>query len=141
MIASVLRSAGAVAAGLAVTVALAVAVEALSAVVHPFPEDFTGTPEEVARHVEHYPAWVLALVVPVWGLAAFAGAWTAGRLGNRRSALIVGVVIVAALVLNISMLPYPLWFKAACLIAVPAAIVCGARLSSRRESAGAGDAD
>ena len=34
------------------------------------------TKEEVYEHVSRYPQWVLALVVPVYGLTAFVSTWT-----------------------------------------------------------------
>jgi hypothetical protein len=133
--APVLRSVAAFVAGIVVAFLLVVAVELFGAVVHPVPPDFRGTTEEMCRHVERYPHWVLALVVPAWGATAFAGAWVAGRLGNRGCALLVGLLIVAALVLNISMLPYPIWFKAANLIVIPCAIVAAVYLAGRRPTA------
>jgi hypothetical protein len=132
---AVFRSVGAIAAGCAVAFVLVVAVELLSAVVHPYPEGFNGTDEEVCRHVERCPAWVLAAAVAAWGATALAGTWTAGRLGNRGCALFLGLLLLSAVILNIAMLPYPLWFKIAVLIVIPAAIVCGDRLSNRRTRA------
>lgn len=137
--ATVLRAMGAIAAGMAVAMILVVAVEFLSLIVHPFPEGFKGTTEEVCRHVERFPAWVLAVAVVAWGGSAFAGTWTAGRLGNRRCALFLGLLLLSALVLNISMLPYPPWFKVGGLIVISMAILCGYRLSSLRPSAAAGN--
>lgn len=128
----VVRSVGATAAGLLVAFIVVIAVELFSSVVHPLPPDFGNTQEEMCRHVEHYPAWVLAVVVPAWAAVALAGTWTAGRVGNRGSAHFVGMLILAALVLNLSMLPYPLWFKAACLVAIPCGIVAGLYWSGRR---------
>ncbi|HEX6986631.1 MAG TPA: hypothetical protein VF170_14715 [Planctomycetaceae bacterium] len=116
--------------------ALVVAVELFSAVVHPFPEDFGGTPEEVCRHVERYPHWVLAVVVPMWAVAALVGTWTAQSIGNPYSSAAVGLLVLAALVCNISMLPYPTWFKVANLLVIPAAALAGIRLSMRRKTAG-----
>ena len=124
-----LRTLAATVAGVVVAFVLVVAVEVFSAVVHPLPQDFGGSSEEMCLHVEHYPTWVLAVVVPAWSGSALAGAWTAKRMGNVISFLIVGLIIVAALVLNISMLPYPLWFKIADLLAVPAAIAAAGRLA------------
>jgi len=115
---------------------LVVAVEMFSAVVHPFPEDFGGTTEEVCRHVERYPPWVLAVVVPMWAAAAFAGVWIAGKLGNLFSSTIVGLLLLAALVFNLSMLPYPLWFKISNLLAVPAAVLIGVEPSLREPPGG-----
>jgi hypothetical protein len=128
-----LRTIAAILVGFFVAFALVIAVEAFSSVVHPFPEGFKGTEEEMCRHVERYPAWVLAVVVPMWGMTALAGTWTAQRIGNFYSALIVGLLLLAALVLNLSMLPYPVWFKIANLVVIPIASVAGGRLLKRRK--------
>jgi chromate transport protein ChrA len=55
MIATVLRTLGAIAAGLCVVFALAVAVGYFSSIVHRFPDGFAGTPEELRQHLERYP--------------------------------------------------------------------------------------
>ncbi len=108
--------------GTAVAFALVVAVELLSAVVHPFPEDFGGTQEEVCAHVERYPTWVLAAVIPIWGFTAYVGTWTARRIGGIAAGLIVALLLMASLIVNLSMLPYPIWFKAGtsigCIVAI-----------------------
>jgi len=135
-----LRAIGAALAGLLVSFILVVGLELFSAVVHPFPADFGGTEEEICRHVERYPAWVLAVAVPAWAVTALAGTWTAQRIGNLYAAAIVGLVLLAALVFNISKLPYPMWFKIANLLLIPAAIVAGSRLALRPKSAGVRDA-
>src|SRR5262245_8262132 len=123
--------------GLLAAFLLIVAVELFSGVVHPLPEGFGETMEEMCLHVERYPGWVLALAVPAWGVAAFAGAWTAQTIGNRWSFAIVGLLLLAALLFNISQLPYAIWFKVATLIVVPTAIVVGDRLSIGRKTASA----
>ena len=115
---------------------LNVVVELFNPVVHPFPPDFGGTMEEMCQHVARYPNWVLALVVPAWGLAAFVSTWTANKIGNRGSAIVVGLLLVTALVSNIRMLPYPVWFKVICLLAIPAALVLGGLPSGRRKPLG-----
>ena len=66
------------------------------------------------------------------GATAFAGTWTAGRLGGRGPAAFVGLLLLAAALFNVSMLPYPLWFKAAAPAAILTAAAWGYRLSSRR---------
>jgi hypothetical protein len=129
----------AIIAGMIVALVVVVAVELFSAAVHPVPPDFQGTMEEMCLHVERYPTWVLALVVPAWAGAAFAGTWIAGRIGNRTCALCVGLLLIAAVVFNVSMLPYPTWFKIANLLAVPTAILLGSRLSIRRKAIGSNE--
>ncbi|MEX2318131.1 MAG: hypothetical protein WD669_13315 [Pirellulales bacterium] len=133
--ATVVRAVGAVVAAMSAAFILLIAVELFSAVVHPVPPDFGGTMEEMCKHVERYPHWVLAVVVPAWAGTALASTWIAGRLGNRGSALFTGLLLLTALIFNISMLPYPIWFKIASLIAIPCAIVSGLSLSSRRNVA------
>ena len=131
---ALLRTLAGLLAGLLVSFLLVVAVELFSAVVHPLPKDFGGTTEEMCRHVERYPQWVLAAVVPAWAAAAFAGTWTARRIGNLYSSATVGLLLLAGLVCNLFMLPYPTWFKVASLLAIPAAMLVGAR---RRRSTAA----
>ena len=116
-----------------------VAVELFGAVVHPVPPGFKGTMEEMCLHVERYPPWVLALVVPAWAGAAFASTWVSGRIGNLASALCIGVLLIAAVVFNVSKLPYASWFKIVILIAVPTAVLLGSRLSFHREAIGSNE--
>lgn len=122
-----LRTLAAVVAGILAAFVLVVVVEGFSEVVHPMPEGVAKTTEEICRHVERYPAWVLAVVVAAWGFTAFVGAWVARRIGNWHSVAIVGLLLLAAVALNISMLPYPMWFKVATLLVVPVAIIFGGR--------------
>lgn len=130
------RTVGGVLAGMVAAFALVIAVEMFGAVAHPFPEGFDGSTEAMCRHVERFPAWVLAAVVPMWGATAACGVRLARRIGGVIPAAIVGLLLSAAVVLNISMLPYPIWFKGACLIAVPGASVVAAR---RRKVLGGGN--
>jgi tetrahydromethanopterin S-methyltransferase subunit G len=127
----VLRTIFGIVAGLVVGFVLVIAVELFSAVVHPVPEGFGGTMEEMCQHVERYPRWVLAVVVPVWSVTALLSTWTARRIGNLYSAAIVGLLLIAGLAFNVSKLPYPMWFKVATLIAIPIAAIAGGRLFPR----------
>jgi hypothetical protein len=127
MLKSALTNLAAVCLGLVVAFLLLIGVELFSAVVHPLPPGFGGTQEEMCLHVARYPPWVLGVVVPLWAFAAFLGAWTARRIGGLYAALTVGLLLFAALVLNISMLPYPIWFKVANLLVIPIAIFGGSR--------------
>ncbi len=122
--------------GLFVAFVLIVGVEGFSAVVHPLPKDFGGTMEEMCRHVERYPQWVLAVVVPMWAVAALVSTLVAQRIGNRYSSGVVGLLLLLALVFNISKLPYPIWFKLVTLLVVPVAIIAGSRVAGRRKIAG-----
>jgi hypothetical protein len=134
MMKTVVRTLAGIVAGMISAFVLIVLVELFGSVVHPVPPDFTGTMEEMCEHVARFPQWVLAVVVPAWGASAFLSTWTAYKIGNRGSALVVGLALLAALVFNISKLPYPIWFKIANLLTIPTAIVFGGHLSIRRKA-------
>jgi hypothetical protein len=130
-----MRSAGrtllAVVAGLALALALVVAVEWFSSVVHPFPADFNGN---VREHVRRYPHWVLGVVVLAWGATSAVAAWAASRLGGRLAGIIVASFLAWALIFNLTMLPYAAWFKVAMGIAFPIACLLGIRYGRRAQS-------
>ena len=119
-------------AGMALALVLVIVVEQFSAVVHPMPPDVPETMDEICKHVERYPQWVLAVAAAAWGGTAFASTWVTSRMGGRACAAFVGLILLAALVFNIAKLPYPMWFKVATLIAIPAAIYFGGLRSRSR---------
>jgi len=130
-----LRPLAAIVAAIVTALVLLIAVEFFSSVVHPFPPDFDHTPEAMRAHVARYPAWVLAAVVPMWAAIAFLSTWLAGRLGNRGSAVFIAALLMAAVMCNLSMLPYPLWFKVVQPVAIVIALVLAYRLVARRHLA------
>lgn len=115
-------------AGLAVAFLLVIAVELFSAIVHPFPEGFQGTEEEICAHVEKYPAWVLAAVVPMWALVVFSSVWVTRKIGGFVASLLVGTLLLVAVGLNQWMLPYPIWFEVANFVALPLAMLGAIRV-------------
>jgi len=98
-------------AGVVTALALVIGVEVFSNVVHPFPADFDQSHEQVCEHVRRYPGWVLAVVIPLWSATAGLSSWIARRLGGWIPAALVAALCLAAVALNLSMLPYPQWFK------------------------------
>lgn len=142
MISSILRSVGSVIASLVVAMVLIIAVEGASAIVHPFPPDVdTSDPEVVKAHVARYPAWVLALAGVAWGFTTFVSVWVATRLGAGRHpahGIGVGLVLLLAVVTNMLMLPYPIWFELLNLVTFPLGIYWGVKLAraGRGESPG-----
>ncbi|HRP62492.1 MAG TPA: hypothetical protein PK400_04295 [Phycisphaerales bacterium] len=136
MMPTILRSAGAIVVGLVVASILVVAIEFLSLTVHPLPEDFNKESlEDLREYVENCPSWVFAAAIPMWGLTAFISTWITGRLGNRASAAILGLFLLSMVLLNISMVPYPIWFKIAAPIAIALAAGYAYRPSGRPASA------
>jgi hypothetical protein len=125
---SVARAVLAIATGMGLAFALAVAVEFFSSIVHPFPANFDGN---VAEHVRRYPAWILGVVVLAWGGTAAAATWVASKIGGLPAGIIVALLLAWALVFNVSMLPYAKWFKVAMLCAFPTACAAGVRYGRR----------
>ncbi len=113
--------------GLVLAFALVIGVELFSNVVHPLPSDFEGTQEEICLHVERYPNWVLGIVVIAWGAIAAIATWTARKIGNVFSSASLGILLIAGVGMNLSMLPYPLWFNVVLLPVILGAIALGGR--------------
>ena len=136
---TLLRTMAAFAVGVLVSFALIFGVEVLSNLVHPFPIGFEGTKEEICHHVARYPSWVLGVVVVAWGLTAAIGTWIAQRMGGFHAATALGLLLIAGVAMNISMLPYPIWFKVVIMIAVPIAVLVGIRLALQRATTHSSD--
>ena len=114
---------------------LVMAVEMFSSVVHPFPEGMDlNDMEEMCEHVARYPDWVLAAVVGLWGFSAFLGTWIAQKVGSYWASGVEAALILWAVLFNLSMLPYAVWFKVVMPMAVVVAIAGALRLArpSRR---------
>ncbi len=131
---SILRSIGAVVLSLVVAFVLLIAVELLSSILHPWPENFSGTREEVERQVATYPSWILAFLGGAgWGGIMFLITWLATRLGagrHRGHGLCIGAVFLGLVIMNMSMLPYPFWFWIFMLIVQPTAAYLGTTLGA-----------
>ena len=90
----------------------------LTGVVHaayPLPSGIDPTDRTAfAAAVAQVPAGALALILAVWALGTFAGAWLAAHIGRRAFyATLVGGVMMLAGVKMLVQTPHPLWFTAA----------------------------
>jgi MFS family permease len=128
----VLRVIGSIIAGFALALVLVIALELFSNVVHPLPADFAGTADEMCRHVERYPGWVLVVAAVAWTATAFVSTWLATRLGGKIPGILLSLFLVWAVVFNVAMLPYPVWFKAVSVLGIVAACLAGIGLPGRR---------
>ncbi len=132
MIVSILRSIGAVIAGLIVAFVLLVAIEVISNVFYPFPPGFDPNDFEACKaHVAKYPTWVLVVAALGWGATVFLSSWLATRLGTGRHpahGIVVGSLLCLAAAANIVMLPYAVWFEVGCPVLLPLCYIAGAWL-------------
>ncbi len=132
MIGSLVRGVVAVVVGFLVALFFIVAVEIVTLALYPFPDGVDPLDPEVCRaHVASLPTGALLIGVVGWGLAVFSGVWVATRLAAGRHpapGIVLGVLLLASAVMNMSMLPYPGWFWAANLIAFPVLTFLGVSL-------------
>ena len=91
-------------------------------------------PEEVRRIFATAPLGALLVGVAACGLGGLAGGWLTARLARplQGPALALAALLTLAGVGNHLMLPPPLWFWIATLIALPAGTLLGARLARPR---------
>jgi len=131
VILAILRSSGAVVAGLVLAMVLIVAVEAVTNTLHPFPAGVELTHEVICNHVAKFPSWVLAVGTVLWASTVFVSSWLATRLGARRHSahgILIGILLFAAAAFNMSMLPYPIWFEVVTLASFVLATFLGCKL-------------
>jgi hypothetical protein len=70
-------------------------------------------PADQARLMEAMPAAAKALVLLAWFAGALAGAWTANRIAGRGIAgWVVALLVIAAGVATMLMIPHPAWMWA-----------------------------
>lgn len=135
MLIPILKSFSAVVLSIVVACVLFMVLEGISSILHPWPEDFGGTMEEIERQVETYPAWVLALLGGVgYGTTMLVCTLIATRVGHNRNPTFgygVGLFLFAMVVFNMTMLPYPAWFWVLMFTVLPPAAYFGTRLGSK----------
>lgn len=111
------------------------AIEGISTILHPWPEGFMGTLVEIATHVKNYPAWVLALLGVGYGLTTLVCTFLTTCIGSIERNLWfgygVGALIFAMVVINLAMLPYPIWYWVFMLTMLPIASLGGPKLAGR----------
>ena len=140
MVGSIVRSAGAVIAGLVAAMVFVVGTEIVWAVVYPFPPGVDPHDPEVCKaYFAKLPADAYVIAVAGWGLAVLSGTWVATRLGAGRHpapGLVVGSLLLAAAVMNMLMLPCPIGFWVGNLVVFPSATYLGTKWGRARSSDG-----
>lgn len=80
-------------------------------------------------YVSTIPIYVLVIMVLFWLFSSFVGGLLAARINRpqwKRSCLITGGILLAAAVLNMAMIPHPMWMLVTALIGyIPAAFFGG----------------
>jgi hypothetical protein len=132
---AILRSAGAVLAGVVVAVALIGAAEFISGQVYPLPPDLDIQDAlAMAGYIATLPSGAFLLVLLGYALGAFSGGYVAGRLAPSGPALHAGgvaLVLVTGSIMNLLSFPHPGWFRVTSLLVVLVLPVFAARLLPR----------
>jgi hypothetical protein len=117
--------------GVLLALAITFVVETLNGKLYPPPPgtDFAD-PASVKAAMAMMPKAALGVVLAGWALAALAGTWLAARFAHPSGwpPLTVGIILLAAAVMNMYMIPHPLWFWLLGVAIYPVATWVGARL-------------
>lgn len=117
--------------GLLLAFAITLAVEAVNSQVYPMPPGTDlADPASVKAAFASLPPAALAVVLVGWFVSALVGAWLAAHFAKPAGwpPLTVGVVLFAAAVGNMLMIPHPAWFWIIGVAIYPVATWLGARL-------------
>jgi len=129
---SFLRDLGCVIGGAVAGVIVIAVVETVSSMIYPLPSGFDpGDMEALKAHAAQLPLGAFLLVLAGWGGGNLLGSWLATRVAPARHShpgVIVGVILLAAGIANMLMLPHPAWFWVAALVMFPVCTYFGTRL-------------
>jgi hypothetical protein len=118
----VLRDIGAIIAGLAVSIAVIMAVQMVGHTLWPAPDGLDWNDTEVIRtYTSQLPFLALLFPIVSYFLGALAGPYVACRIGTAKPLLLVGViglVLLAFTIANLIQLPHPVWFSVSAIAAV-----------------------
>ncbi|MFQ5547667.1 MAG: hypothetical protein ACE5FV_05210 [Woeseia sp.] len=97
-------------------------VEALGHAVYPVPPDLDmSAPEQFRDYIAALPPGAFLFVLAAWLLGTLGGGMLACFIAGEKPfvyATIVGAFILIATVVNLVMLPHPLWFSATAVLAI-----------------------
>ena len=112
-----------VVAGVITAFLLVALIEAIGTAIYPLPTELQSMDSAdgaaLAAALAEIPLSAKILVVVGWLLGAFGGAWLALRISDWRwSGWVVAALVIAAGLVNLVLLPHPLWMQA-CAVAMP----------------------
>lgn len=128
------RSALAVVAGAALSIALIAAIEATSSWLYPLPAGLdVNNREAMSSYVATLPVGAFLLVLTAYAVGGFGGGYLAARLAPAdpgKHAAVIALFLLAASVMNLMAIPHPGWFWAANLVVALVFPPLGGRLRS-----------
>lgn len=89
-------------------------VEAFSAKYYPLPEGIDpGNIEAMKAHIASLPIGAYLFIILAWAMGSLAGGFVAGIIVKEKAtlyALIVGAILMSFGLINLIMVPHPVWF-------------------------------
>lgn len=130
------RKISAVVLGIVIAIAIVAAVESLGHAVYPVPPDVRfDDPAQYQAYVAGLPAGALMFVLAAWVLGALIGGLIACLVAREKPFLystIIGGAILAATVMNLVMIPHPLWFSVTAIMSIAAITFLTGLIASSR---------
>jgi hypothetical protein len=84
--------------------------------------------------IQQLPAAALVIVLCGWALGAFVGGFISGKFDRAawaRQAVVIGILLLAAGVWNMTQIPYPIWMWVGAFVVFVPAAWAGARAATR----------
>ena len=129
-----LRLALALIAGIASALITIMLIETLGHSLYPPPAlDYSNT-EELRAYVDALPLGAKLMVLAAWLAGTIDGVFVAGLVNRTRFGLcaaVIGALVLAATLANLTMIPHPLWMAAAGVLGIPLCAWMTARLLPR----------
>ncbi len=129
----------AVIAGIVVGVIVTMLFDGLNHMIYPPPADFDPTDlDSYGALVAQMPTAALVMMVVGWLLTAFLGGMTAAyldRVNWKRNAMIVGAALMIAALVNLYLIPHPVWMWVVSFLGYIPAAYLGGRLIAQRKVA------
>jgi len=121
-------------AGIAVGVIIVMVGDAATHFLFPPPPDLNiENKEQMIVFVKSIPNSVFLIMFSFWILSSFTGGFVAGKInkaGWKRSSIVTGTILMAAAIINIVLLPHPVWMIIGVIILYIPAAWLGGKLAS-----------
>jgi hypothetical protein len=97
---------------------------------HPVPDGINYMDKNAMKdYITTIPTWVFVIMILFWVLSSFLGGLVSARInraGWKSSATITGAILMGAALLNLALMPHPLWMWLAVIaLYIPAALAGG----------------
>ena len=132
-----IRNPIAVIAGLVIAFVLILLVEKIGHTIYPPPADLDfSDPDAVRPYIATLPVFALLFPMFAWFIGTFVGSVVACLLGTARPIIfagVVGVLVLAATIANLIVIPHPLWFSILSVIGIVVSAWLAVVATSARE--------